>query len=50
MKRPYKAEAARQVIAALEKAGMLKEVTGRKWGQLFVARPILKVIEKPFAA
>jgi len=40
---------ARQVIAALEKAGMLKEVTGRKWGQLFVARPILKVIEKPFA-
>lgn len=40
---------ARQVIAALERAGMLKEVTGRKWGQLHVARPILKVIEKPFA-
>ena len=40
---------ARQVIAALEKAGMLREITGRKWGQLFVARPILKVIEKPFA-
>lgn len=40
---------ARQVIAAMEKAGMLREITGRKWGQLFVARPILKVIEKPFA-
>lgn len=40
---------ARQVIAMLGKAGMLKEVTGRKWGQLYVAQPILKVIDKPLA-
>ena len=40
---------ARQVIAVLTKAGMLKEATGRKWGQLYVAQPILKVIDKPFA-
>lgn len=40
---------ARQVIAVLAKAGMLKEATGRKWGQLYVAQPILKVIDKPFA-
>ncbi|MBI3897621.1 MAG: Fic family protein [Gammaproteobacteria bacterium] len=40
---------ARQVIVALEKVGMLKEVSGRKWGQLYMARPILAVIEKPFA-
>lgn len=40
---------ARQVIAALEKVGMLKEITGRRWGQLFVARPILKIIDKPVA-
>lgn len=40
---------ARQVIAVLAKAGMLKEATGRKWGQLYVAQPILKAIDKPFA-
>ncbi len=40
---------ARRVIVALEKVGMLKEVTGRKWGQLYMARPILTVIEKPFS-
>jgi Fic family protein len=39
---------ARQVIALLAETGMLKEVTGRKWGQLYVALPILKIIEKPF--
>ena len=41
---------ARQVIAALIKAGMLKEITGRKWGQLYVAKPILTIIEKASAA
>lgn len=40
---------ARQVIALLAKAGMLKEVTGRKWGQLYVAQPVLRIIDKPLA-
>ncbi len=40
---------ARQAVGMLVKEGMLKEVTGRKWGQLYVARPILAAIEKPLA-
>jgi Fic family protein len=36
---------ARQVVARLERAGMLTEITGREWGRLYLARPILKVIE-----
>ncbi len=40
---------ARQVMAVLVKAGMLKEITGRKWGQLYVAKPILTIIEKASA-
>jgi Fic family protein len=31
---------ARQVIALLEKEGILEETTGRAWGRLYVARPI----------
>ncbi len=38
---------ARQAVALLQKHRMLKEVSGRKWGQLFLAQPILDVIEKP---
>jgi len=37
-------------MAVLVKAGMLKEITGRKWGQLYVAKPILTIIEKANAA
>lgn len=37
---------ARQAVGMLVKEGLLKEVTGRKWGQLYVARPILAAIEK----
>ena len=40
---------ARQVMAVLVKVGMLKEITGRKWGQLYVAKPILTIIEKASA-
>jgi len=38
---------ARKVIQALEDEGVLKEVTGRSWGRLYLARPILKAIEQP---
>jgi Fic family protein len=37
---------ARQTVAKLEKLGMLTEITGREWGRLYLARPILRVIEK----
>lgn len=37
---------ARQMVLSLERAGMLKEISGRKWGQLYLAGPIMKVIEK----
>ncbi|MEK6551684.1 MAG: Fic family protein [Pseudomonadota bacterium] len=37
---------ARQAVLHLQKTGMLKEVSGRKWGQLYLAGPIMKVIEK----
>lgn len=37
---------ARQTVMQLQKAGMLKEVSGRKWGQLYLAAPIMKVIEQ----
>jgi len=36
---------ARQAIAWLHKEGLLEEVTGRAWGRLYLARPILAVIE-----
>ncbi len=36
---------ARQAVAALEKAGMLEEVSGRAWGKLYLAHPIMRVIE-----
>jgi Fic family protein len=38
---------ARQAVSRLVKAGMVVETTGREWGKVFLARPILKVIEAP---
>ena len=40
---------ARQAVLHLQKADMLKEVSGRKWGQLYLAAPIMKIIEKTAA-
>lgn len=39
------APTATRTIHALEKAGMLKEATGREWGRVWIARPILKAVE-----
>jgi Fic family protein len=37
---------ARAAITALRKAGVLEEISGRKWNQVFLARPILEAIER----
>jgi Fic family protein len=37
---------ARQLVARLEKLELLTEVTGREWGRLYLARPILRIIEQ----
>jgi Fic family protein len=36
----------RQVVAQLEKQGILAEITGRAWGRLYLARPILDAIQR----
>jgi Fic family protein len=36
---------AQKALEALEKIRMLKETTGRTWGRIWVARPILRAIE-----
>lgn len=36
---------ARQTVAFLQKEGLLEEVTGRSWGRVYLARPILRAIE-----
>lgn len=36
---------ARQTVALLQKQGLLEEITGRTWGRLYLARPILEAIE-----
>jgi Fic family protein len=36
---------ASKTVALLAKAGMLEEVTGREWGRVWVAKPILKAVE-----
>jgi Fic family protein len=38
---------AARCIGVLEKAKMLEETTGRGWGRLWVARPILTALSKP---
>jgi len=37
---------ARQAIALLQGEGLLGEVTGRSWGRIYLARPILEAIEE----
>lgn len=37
---------ARQAVGLLQKHRMLKEVSGRQWGKLYLAQPILEAIEK----
>ncbi len=39
------APTARQAIALLQAEGVLGEVTGRSWGRIYLARPILQAIE-----
>jgi len=39
------APTARKTISLLEKGGMLSEATGAKWGRVWLARPILKLVE-----
>jgi Fic family protein len=36
-----------KTVKLLAKHGMLKETTGRSWGRVWVARPILSIIENP---
>jgi len=38
---------ARQTVALLQKEGLLREISGRAWGRLYLAGPILKAIETP---
>jgi Fic family protein len=38
---------AAKTIASLEASGMLAEVTGREWGRVWLAKPVLDVVEKP---
>lgn len=37
---------ARAAVTALQSAGMLKEISGRAWGRLYLARPILGILEE----
>jgi cell filamentation protein, protein adenylyltransferase len=37
---------ARHAVTELQKAGMLEEMTGRAWGRLYLAKPILKILER----
>ena len=38
---------ARQAVTLLQKNGMLEEITGKEWGRLYLAKPILRIIENP---
>lgn len=38
---------ARAAISALESAGLLEEYTGRSWGRVWIARPVMEVLERP---
>lgn len=37
---------ARRTVADLHSVALLKEVSGRKWGQIYQAAPIMNAIEK----
>ena len=36
-------------VHTLETEGVLREVTGRSWGRLYVADPILRIIDPPLS-
>jgi hypothetical protein len=36
---------ARTAVTRLQKDGLLEEITGRSWGRLYLARPILEAME-----
>ncbi|MDO9557774.1 MAG: Fic family protein [Coriobacteriia bacterium] len=38
---------ARAAISALEAVGLLEEYTGRSWGRVWIARPVMEVLERP---
>ena len=38
---------ARKTIESLQQNGLLEEITGRSWGRVYLARPILAVLEQP---
>jgi Fic family protein len=38
---------ASQAIEFLQRNGLLEEITGRSWGRVYLARPILAVLEQP---
>ena len=38
---------AREAVLTLEKEGILHEATGRKWGKIYLSRPIMKIIDMP---
>ena len=38
---------ARQAVLLLERKGLLEEVSGRQWGRLYLAKPIMNVLEPP---
>jgi predicted DNA-binding transcriptional regulator len=37
---------ARQAVLLLQRKGMLEEMTGRAWGKLYLAKPIMTIIER----
>jgi len=41
---------ARKAIDQLLGVGLLAEVTGRSWGRLYAARPIIEILERPLPA
>ncbi len=41
------APTATRTIAQLEQIGMLEEATGRDWGRIWLAKPILQTVESP---
>jgi Fic family protein len=40
---------AREAVNRLQAAGLLEETTGRSWGKLYLAKPILRIIDVDFS-
>lgn len=38
---------ARQAVSILQAEGLIEEITGRTWGRVYLARPVLDAIESP---